>query len=39
MIGEVDLDKVTLEDCEEMYKFKALFIVINNGHIECFKEV
>jgi hypothetical protein len=24
MIGEVDLDKVTLEDCKEMYEFKLV---------------
>lgn len=38
MIDDADLDKVTIEDCVEIYKFRELCTVVNDGHIECFKE-
>ena len=38
MIYIANLDKATLEDCKEMYEFKGLCTVVENGHIKSFKE-
>lgn len=34
----IELDNVTLEDCIELYKKKAIRTIINNGRIENFVE-
>lgn len=29
----IELDNVTIQDCEELYKFKGISTVINDGRI------
>ena len=29
----IDVDSVTLEDCEDLHKFKNKNVIINDGHI------
>lgn len=34
----IELDNVTIQDCEELYKFKGIRTVINDGRIVNFKK-
>lgn len=34
----VELDNVTISDCEEMYLYKRMFTVINDGKIVNFEK-